>query len=314
MTVSGGAGVPGVDWPALIEGLSSRIAPRGKSLIMTVYGDSILPHGGGAWLGELIALLEPLGLNERVVRTSVYRLVQDDLLSARQIGRRSFYALTENGTRQSLEASRRIYSRRAPDFDGIWTQVWLPEARAGDARFELASALSRLGFGTLAPDVMLHHGDATKIASDTAARLGAAAETVILLAHARGPDGDATPAPERLARCWPLDTLAAEYHDFLDLAAAPIAALSGGPTPDPRACFYLRSLLVHAYRRIVLKDPMLPVPLLPVDWPGPRAERAMAGLYEVISGPAQTHVGDSMTGIEHSFGAPEPGFGSRFQA
>lgn len=300
------------DWPALIEALSRRIAPRGKSLIMTVYGDSVLPHGGGAWLGELITLLEPLGLKERVVRTSVYRLVQDDLLSARQIGRRSFYALTENGTRQTIAASRRIYARRARTFDGTWTQVWLPEARNDTVQQELTRALTRLGFGALASDIMLHHGDATGIAAETAARLGVSRETVILLARADGSSGAPVPSPERLARCWPLDALAAEYGAFLDLAAAPLDAITAGDTPDPPTCFLLRSLLVHAYRRIVLKDPMLPVPLLPSDWPGPRAEQVMATLYRSISETAQRHVMAELNGMAHALGSAGSGFPSRF--
>jgi len=302
------------DWPALIEALSRRIAPRGKSLIMTVYGDSILPHGGGAWLGELIALLEPLGLNERVVRTSVYRLVQDDLLSARQIGRRSFYALTENGTRQTIEASHRIYARRARTFDGTWTQVWLPETQDDAARPELTSAMTRLGFGALASDIMLHHGDATGIAANAAARLGVSRETVILRARVDDSSGAPAPSPERLARCWPLDTLAAEYGDFLDLAEVPLDAITAGDAPDAPTCFLLRSLLVHAYRRIVLKDPMLPVPLLPSDWPGPRAEQVMVSLYRSISESAQRHVMAELNGMERAFGSAGSGFQSRFES
>ena len=34
--------------------------------------DAILPRGGRVWLGSLIRLLEPLELNERLVRTSVF--------------------------------------------------------------------------------------------------------------------------------------------------------------------------------------------------------------------------------------------------
>ncbi|MDN5872183.1 MAG: phenylacetic acid degradation operon negative regulatory protein PaaX, partial [Nitrococcus sp.] len=47
---------------------------RAGSLIITVYGDAIAPRGGTVWLGSLIALLTPLGLNQRLVRTSVFRL------------------------------------------------------------------------------------------------------------------------------------------------------------------------------------------------------------------------------------------------
>ena len=59
------------------------LKPRAKSLIVTVYGDAILPHGGTAWLGELIKLMGIFNIGERVVRTAVFRLAQDGMLKAR---------------------------------------------------------------------------------------------------------------------------------------------------------------------------------------------------------------------------------------
>src|SRR6187200_445729 len=40
--------------------------------------------------------------------------------------------------------------------------------------------------------------------------------------------------------------------------------------------FTARILLIHHYRRVVLRDPLLPTALLPSDWPG-RAARALCG-------------------------------------
>src|ERR1700687_3582811 len=48
--------------------------PKAKSLVATVWGDSIAPHGGAVWLSALIALLAPFGINERLLRTRVYPL------------------------------------------------------------------------------------------------------------------------------------------------------------------------------------------------------------------------------------------------
>ena len=45
--------------------------PRSKSLVMTIFGDAIAPHGGRLWLGSLIELVAPLGVTDRLVRTSV---------------------------------------------------------------------------------------------------------------------------------------------------------------------------------------------------------------------------------------------------
>ena len=41
----------------LLEDLIATRPPRAKSLVVTVFGDSIRPHGGTIWLGSLIRLL-----------------------------------------------------------------------------------------------------------------------------------------------------------------------------------------------------------------------------------------------------------------
>ena len=300
-----------VGWQAATDALLRWIAPRAKSLIMTIYGDAIAPHGGGAWLGDLIGLLEPLGLNERVIRTSVYRLVQDDLLMARQVGRRSFYALTPTGAEQTNNASRRIYALRPEAWDGIWTQVWLPEPGDDVRRDTLERELGRLGFGCLAPGILLHLGGARDLATETIARLGLSAATAVLSTRVEGAREAGGAA--RAGHIWPLATLAAEYDAFLGIADPIQAMLASSAPPDDATCFLLQSLLVHAYRRIVLKDPLLPKDLLTRNWPGLAATAAMRDLHRRIAVPAQSHVTRHLQGLEGPFSPPDARFTMRFQ-
>ena len=93
-----------------VDALQGTLTLRAKSLIVTVLGDVIDAHGGGLWLGNLIELAAPFGINERLVRTSVLRLSREDWLSARQIGRRSYYELTEAGRQRIRDSGRRIYA------------------------------------------------------------------------------------------------------------------------------------------------------------------------------------------------------------
>lgn len=74
--------------------------PRSKSVVMTVFGDSIAPHGGAVWLGSLIELLAPFGISDRLVRTSIFRLADEGWLEARRDGRSSLYTLTDSGLRR----------------------------------------------------------------------------------------------------------------------------------------------------------------------------------------------------------------------
>ena len=50
------------------------------------------------------------GMNERLVRTSVFRLAREGWLEATPVGRRSLYRLTRDGARRFEQAYRRIYA------------------------------------------------------------------------------------------------------------------------------------------------------------------------------------------------------------
>ena len=99
--------------------------PRAPSLIITVWGDAIAPHGGAVLLAGLIRLLAPFGINERLVRTSVFRLAREAGSRRRRHGRASLYRLTRDGARRFDDAYRRIY---APPRRGLGRRLG---ARAG---------------------------------------------------------------------------------------------------------------------------------------------------------------------------------------
>src|SRR6202789_2440644 len=81
---------------------------RGGSLIVTLFGDSIMPRGGAVTLGSLIALAGPFGLNERLVRTATARLAKDGWLTGHRTGKLSEYHLSPDGRERFAEATKRI--------------------------------------------------------------------------------------------------------------------------------------------------------------------------------------------------------------
>jgi len=124
-------------WPPHRRAVT-RLRPQAKSLIVTIYGDSLTPHGGSAWLGSLIRLTEPLGLNERTVRTSVFRLAKEGWLIADQIGRRSYYRLTETGWHRCEAAHGRIFFPPRQNWDERWTLVSLGHASIDSDNWQAA--------------------------------------------------------------------------------------------------------------------------------------------------------------------------------
>ena len=130
---------------------------RANSLIITIYGDMISPHGGSVWLGSFINLVKPLGINDRLVRTSVFRLSKDDWLASEHVGRCSYYGLTSTGRRRFEHAHRRIYFPPKVPWEGDWQIVLtsgsdLSPAKREDVRKELQWE----GFGIIAPGVLAH--------------------------------------------------------------------------------------------------------------------------------------------------------------
>ena len=111
----------------LITRFQEQTPIRASSLIITLYGDAIEPHGGTVWLGSLINLLEPIGINERLIRTSIFRLTKEGWLTAEKVGRRSYYSLTGTGRRRFEKAFKRVYSPSQPAWDGAWTLVLLSQ-------------------------------------------------------------------------------------------------------------------------------------------------------------------------------------------
>ncbi|MEQ8601994.1 MAG: phenylacetic acid degradation operon negative regulatory protein PaaX [Marivibrio sp.] len=294
---------------AAVEALLPRLTLRAKSLIVTIYGDALMPHGGACWLGSLIRLVDPLGVSERMVRTGVYRLSQEGLLSATQLGRKSYYALTDDGRRQFQSAQRRIYSLPERDWDGRWLFVLLTDDAPAQAREALKKELAFQGFSTLAP-ALLAHPKAEREAAKRAICAHRLADHALIL-EAASDDRDAMRPLRRIVeQAWSLDALDAQYRAFLK-AFKPVAA---GPAPDdPEAAFLLRVLLIHDYRRILLRDPALPPELLPRGWSGEAATDMTAALYRRLVAPAEAWLAESVETLDGPLPPAQPFFHQRFE-
>lgn len=296
----------------MISRLLKQITPKAKSVIVTIYGDAITHHGGSAWLGSIIKLAAPLGLNERVVRTSVFRLAKEDWLVADQVGRRSYYRLTEAGRHRFDTAHSRIYHHASRPWDGHWTFVIIDFAALKGKNGEaLRSDLRWQGFGQLTAGVMLHP-DPDKAALHQAL-VDADASKRALVMHAAA-ETAAAPAAVRglVERCWDLQRLAADYAAFLDTFRPVWQALHHAAHLDPETCFVVRTLLMHSYRRVLLRDPKLPDELLEANWPGASARLLCRNLYRLVQAAAEQHVLAQLETADGAVPAAHPSYFMRF--
>ena len=265
-------------------------APSARNLLVTLFGDALLPHGTEVRVsvGSLTALLEPFGVSERLVRTSLTRLVNDGLLESEPVGRRSFYGVAPTAIGLFRQADARIYGSRQRPWDGKWTVVVVDGAEAtAAARAQLRQRLTWAGLGAVAPNVMTSPVVGPEEAAAVIEQMGGFRN--VLVTRSEVFDGLGTIDEEELARrCAPLDDVAADYRvfvdDFGDIDRATFDALT------PGEAFKLRMLLIAAYRRIVLADPLLPEALLPDGWAGAKARALAAFVYGGCVDGAELHL------------------------
>jgi phenylacetic acid degradation operon negative regulatory protein len=288
--------------------------PKAKSLVVSVWGDSIAPHGGSAWLSGLIGLLEPFGINERLVRTSVFRLTQEGWLASRPEGRRSLYRLTRQGKRRFEHAYRRIYAPPATDpWDGGWRLVIVPPAAIDESsRRELRKELEWDGFGVLGPGLFVRPARAEDESAlkETARALGVEGRVAVVTARALP---HAVGSIASLAKdCWDLKSVAAAYRGFVARFQGAARALSQGADPTPQQCFVLRTLLIHEFRRVTLHDPQLPAELLPSNWPEAAAYALCRDLYRLTHERAERFLGATLEDSREELRSAAPHFYERF--
>lgn len=296
---------------SILSSLLGRLAAapsRTGSLIVTIFGDAIVPRGGTVWLGTLIEILKAMGVGDGVVRTAVSRLSADDWLTREKIGRNSYYRLSEKGRATFAEATRRIYGGApAPWTGALKLAVMAPN---GD-RAALRGALTEAGWGTLAPTVA--------VTPETGGASAAADRAEGALA---GDGGDgalvltATGEPETLRRlaalAWPLAEVAERYAQVVDAVGPVAAALEGGVAFTDLEALIARILLVHEYRRAILKDPLLPAALCPDDWPAPAARALCAAVYRRLVPASERWLDANAVDDRGPLPAPDAGFLQRF--
>lgn len=270
----------------------SRI--QAGSLITTVFGDAILPRGGRVSLGSMIQLLAPLGVNERLVRTAVYRLVKEEWLQSEALGRKTDYMLTPSGRSRFDEASRQIYAADIPGWDRRWRLIVLVGELDLRVREQLRRALFWHGFGETATGVFVHPTAELEKVMDSLASEGLDAVRAQLMPMVAVNSRAAHCASDidMVQKAWNLSDLALSYEGFLHKYEPIRDALLAQGQEDltEENAFLVRTLLIHDVRRLLLRDPQLPESLLPPTWPGSRARLLCRDLYRKLLPLSERHL------------------------
>jgi phenylacetic acid degradation operon negative regulatory protein len=276
----------------LIEHLRDQIDLRANSTIITIFGDALLPRGGKIWLGSLIALAGSFGISERLVRTGVYRLAREGWLESRSQGRRARYHLTDAGNEKFNEAQQRIYAAEPVEWDGSWRLIHLLASMPAPERQAIRSEMGWSGFGQISPNLFAHPTRTAKDIERLLERNAAFAHTLTFEAET-ALFTDRNHIRNVVRETWMLDDLNLEYGRFVNVFTPILESVSRKP-PDPRQAFELRILMIHDYRRVLLKDPDLPDDLMPRDWKGITARNLCAAIYRQLVGQAETYLDETL--------------------
>ncbi len=245
----------------LITALHAEGRLRVWSLVATVFGDAVQHRGGRIATLRLQHLLERVGVEAGALRTALSRLTSDGWVVRDREGRNSFYQLSADAQAEISAASVDIYA--APPRGKVSEWVMASGATAPHKGIEVAANLWLIPTH-LAVDMPNH----------------------ICL------KGALTSFPEGFAK----QVLSKAHQSALVALHTDISALKDADL-TPLDAMAARMLLIHRWRRIVLRFPDVPPELFPAGFTIPNPREMVANTYGMLAETSEAWLGSSAHGL-----------------
>ncbi len=247
------------------------------SVIITIFGDSVGPRGGTVPASALAEIGGRIGIGHAALRVALHRLTRDGWLSRDRRGRRSYYALSSRGTDEFGPATRRIYAP-APALSGPWTLAVTDPGLSHPEREAAETALKKAGYLPAGASLWLGPGGC-----------GPAPGEVFTI------EGTPGRVPGWLAGALTPPDLARDYADLFAALETTRAALQG-TDPGPLDAIALRTLIVHRWRRLLLRHADLPRVFLPEGWRGEDCRALVLDLHAALRPAAEAWLDQAFEG------------------
>jgi len=284
----------------LLKALHGQGRPRVWSLIITLFGDAIVPRGGVIGLASIQEIFAQMQIEENAVRTAMSRLAKEGWLKRIKHGRQSFYKLAPEGMGQFESATQRIYAKEDKHWPGEFDLV-IVKPLGSKARDTFKAKMIELGFGSPASDVYIRPAcDQPIPTDDTIAMLKSQSQSNEMLR-------------QLVDASWPIESLQAGYESILTKYKSALKGVNAATNITPMDALVLRTLLIHDWRRVVLKDVELPDALRPDDWAGERARKMVGALYHGLLEPSETQLTACFAGPNAVLPTAEPAIHQRFK-
>ena len=191
---------------------------------------------------------------------------------------------------------------------GVWcySQILTPNKKN-----RVRKELGWLGFGAISTNVLAHPLPAMSELEQTLKQMGIERDLVVMQGRTLGKNQD--DAMRALVhKSWNLDEIDRRYEDFITRFRPVFKAVEKGRNCDPRTAFHLRTLMIQEYRRILLRDPLLPAEMLPGGWHGTAAYQLCRNLYRLIYSLADDFMSSEFETADGPLPPPAPEFLRRF--
>lgn len=246
-----------VPFDKLLQPLHQKDPPRVWSLLVTVFGDLAQSENTVVSSSVLNTIALQVRLKPEATRVALHRLRKDGWIEGQRNGRRSSYHLTPWGRAQSAAASPLIYAS-APHIGRAWLLLRDP---ASDAE--------------RSPDGIWINA--------TVGLAGARLNDKDILSIEMHEDGQ---IPDWISQKLCPDPLRTAADDFCATLTHMRSALAQAAPLAPMQVATLRVLIVHEWRRIVLRVPDLPDHVFPADWKGAQCRAQVADLLDRLPRPS----------------------------
>lgn len=300
------------DLHSFFEEISGHQSVSGTSLIVSYFGDYLWTCGGGIWLGNLIQAMETLGLNQRVVRSSVFRLHKDEWLTVNKVGRKSYYYLEPARYNEMLHANKKIYHSEKVAWSKRWNIIHTSLGPTNSSK-DKVRYLQHKGFGLFDKDFFVQP-DLQQLTPEIKQEITKTISSAKIFQQAELYSESEETLKNMVRQSWDIERIAEDYQQFIE-RFRPAWEIIESMTDDAISeedAFKMRLLVIHFYRRIIVKDPDLPTELLPEDWPRKEAEQLTTNIYRKVHAKAMTYVMDSSETPNGKLPVPSPNYYIRF--
>ena len=256
----------------LLEKTKQQEKLRVWSLIITLFGDVVVPRGGVISATTVGLIMAKLGIEAGAVRTALSRLASDGWIIREKIGRNAFYRLSTNGDELFEKASSRIYAPLTSHEQRNSNWMIAIADRSGNGDMTWAEQFEGLCFTS---NIALFNEPSQEL------RQVAEDEECLLL------EGDLMSLPPWIRQKIEPDSSREAYLELIQLFS------EFEPNTDLEAIAG-RTLLIHQWRRQLLRTPDLPAALFSSDWPGFQARKRVAELYKQLFAQSENWLDDQM--------------------